>query len=431
MKVDRLLENLGTWLLALVLALIVWLIAITEEDPLQRGEFLPPVPIAVHGLSDSLQPLSDLTSETITPSIRAPRSAWQELEVDDFEAYIDMDGLDVGWHERPVRIEVDDPRVTVLNSGTNVVEFQLDTVITKTVPIHVEVADTAAFGYEWGDPIVSPVTATVTGPEALAEQVVVGEVTVYLRSADSQVERVQGITPQNDRNQFVSGLQIEPKLARVVVPITPWRGRKEVAIRPNWDGQPAVGYRLGAIDVDPSTIIVLGENDVLGQIPGFVETEPMEIEGATEAISEQLQLVLPEGVTAIGGDSVTVSASVIPIEGGATLKREPEVENLGLELKSSVALQSVDVILRGPLSQLEELSEEDVRVLLDLEGLLPGSHIVQPHVELPEGISLEGVLPETVEVTISSLVPPTPLVVSPLATPDRQVRPILPPTPEP
>jgi YbbR domain-containing protein len=202
-------------------------------------------------------------------------------------------------------------------------------------------------------------------------------------------------------------------------------------VRPNWDGQPAAGYRLGAIDVDPSTIIVLGENDVLGQIPGFVETEPMEIEGATEAISEQLQLVLPIGVTAIGGDSVNVSASVIPIEGGATLQREPEIENLGLDLKSSVALQTVDVILRGPLSQLEELSEDDVRVLLDLEGLLPGSHIVQPHVELPEGISLEGVLPETVEVTISSLVPPTPLVVSPLATPDATVSPILPPTPDP
>jgi len=273
-----------------------------------------------------------------------------------------------------------------------------------------------------------PVTVTVRGPESFVEQVAVAEATVYLRNAKSQVERVQALTPQNSRGQFVSGLDLEPALVRIVVPVNRWPDRKEVAVRPNWQGQPAAGYRLGAIEVEPSTVILLGENEVLNQIPGFVETEPLLLEGATEEMREQLKLRLPEGVTAIGGDTVSVKTSIVPIEGGATLQRKPQIENLGDNLKAEVALETVDVILRGPLTQLEDLSEDDVHVVLDLEGLLPGSHIIRPQVHMPQGISLEGVLPETVEVVITSLVPPT--VTSPLAPPSAtRERTILPPTP--
>jgi hypothetical protein len=42
-------------------------------------------------------------------------------------------------------------------------------------------------------------------------------------------------------------------------------------------------------------------------------------------------------------------------------------------------------------------------VFLDLSGLLPGTHVVTPRVVLPDGISAEGVLPETAEVVIVPL----------------------------
>ena len=47
-------------------------------------------------------------------------------------------------------------------------------------------------------------------------------------------------------------------------------------------------------------------------------------------------------------------------------------------------------------------------VILDLSGLLPGSHAVKPRVVLPPGIEEEGLLPETVEVVIVSTVTETP-----------------------
>jgi hypothetical protein len=72
-----------------------------------------------------------------------------------------------------------------------------------------------------------------------------------------------------------------------------------------------------------------------------------------------------------------------------------------------VSPEVADVILSGPLPELQNLDPEDVRVVLDLLGLRLGTHKLQPTVLLPEGSKLEikTIQPETIEVTIQ--IPPT------------------------
>jgi hypothetical protein len=97
-------------------------------------------------------------------------------------------------------------------------------------------------------------------------------------------------------------------------------------------------------------------------------------------------------------------------------------------MRITVSLEEVEVIVSGPLPRLELLGPEEVRVLLDLTGLLPGSHLVQPTVVVPEGIVEEDVIPEAIEVLIESLITPTATVTpEPVETPATPV----PPPPEP
>jgi YbbR domain-containing protein len=69
----------------------------------------------------------------------------------------------------------------------------------------------------------------------------------------------------------------------------------------------------------------------------------------------------------------------------------------------------VEVILNGPLPVLEQLKEEDVRVIVDLLGLNPGSHSVEPEVVVvpSDGITWS-VVPASVQVEIRALGTPTP-----------------------
>ncbi len=110
----RLIERLGTLALSIVLALIVWLIAINQQDPLVQGEYSERVPVTVRGLGQGLQPVQDLSKETVRVVLRAPRSSWDNLTLDDFIAYIDLTGLDQGVHDVDVHAEVVDPRVDIL-----------------------------------------------------------------------------------------------------------------------------------------------------------------------------------------------------------------------------------------------------------------------------------------------------------------------------
>jgi hypothetical protein len=77
----------------------------------------------------------------------------------------------------------------------------------------------------------------------------------------------------------------------------------------------------------------------------------------------------------------------------------------------------VDVILSGPVLELDALNPADVRVVVDVTGLEPGVYPLEPQVNLLSAlIRVEAVLPETLEVTIVSGPLPTPTITPP-ATP--------------
>ncbi|MCB0134449.1 MAG: hypothetical protein KDD75_05000, partial [Caldilineaceae bacterium] len=255
---------------------------------------------------------------------------------------------------------------------------------------------------DWQAPIITPVTVTVSGPESQVQQVTKARAEIYLRSAKSQVERTQTLVAVDGQNRPIDGVTVAPPgRVQVVVPVEQWPGRKEVAVRVKLSGPPADGYRLSAVRSEPSTVVLQGDPDTLSQVPGYIETEPLDLSDATADVRKRVALLLPQGVTA-DMDFVMATAGVSPIEGGITVSEPLIVRGLGAGLSADTALAEVDVILSGPMPLLESLNEDDVFTILDLTGLVQGTHSVEPTPLYPEGIRIEGVIPETVEVVIKT-----------------------------
>ena len=396
----RIIEQLGTLALSVLLGLIVWLIAINQEDPIVQDEFPERIPVSVRGLDENLQPLQDLSNESVRVVIQAPKSSWDDLEVSDFTAYLDLTGQDAGVHDVAVTVESKDPRVKILTESRPQLRVQLDRVTQKAVPVRVDVMDSTAFGYDWQAPVVMPITVTVSGPSTQVDQVSVANAQVYLRNAKNQVERTEVLSALDAQGQALSRVSVDPQRVRVVVPVEEWPGRKEVAVRVSLEGQPAAGYHLSSVRVNPSTVVLLGSADVLGAVPGFVETEPVSLTDATSEIQRRVSLIVPDNVTVLEGEAIDVTASIAPIEGGTTVRQEPVIQGVGPGLEASVGLDTIEVILSGPLPLLESLGADDVFVILDLTGLLAGVHTVTPRVVVPDQIRSEGVIPQQVEVVI-------------------------------
>ena len=405
--VNRLIGHLGTMLLAVILALIIWLIAVTQENPIIQEKYPTPIPLEVIGLADDLQLLENLNDKSVVVVVRAVQDVHNSLQVEDFRAYVDLTEFDIGTHSVEIKVAVDVPEVTITAISEPSLQLQLDRVISKTVPVRVEVLDGAAYGYSWREPITEPSEVTISGPATRVEQVVDVAASINLYNASTQIERLQVVSPRDREDKPVEHVQAVPSTVQIIVSITPWPGRKEIAICFNQEGQPDPDYRLSAVEFTPPAIVLLGDSALLNQIP-CVETEPLTLEGATSDVEQRLSLILPEGVTSLEWNSVSVVADIAPIEGGLTVKRHPILREVGEGLTARPALETVDVILSGPQPRLKTLTEEDVRVVLNLSGLLPGNHTIRPAVEVPDGIRQDGVLPETVEVIITGPSTPEP-----------------------
>jgi YbbR domain-containing protein len=402
-------DRLGTLVLSLFLALIIWLIATNQQNPLIQNPFSEPIPVSVRGLTGSTQPIQDLSEVQAEIIIRAPQRSWNTLNAGDFTAFIDLTDMEPGEHEVDVQVNGVNPQVDIVTIEPPVLRVQLDEVVSKELAIQPVVIDAPAESYIAQPPIVEPISVTVSGPKTLVTQVTSAKASISLNGAKSQVaEDNVPIELDDAQGNEVLIVVADPATAKIVVPIEQQAGRKEVAVRPNLTGEPPNGYRLSSVKVTPSTVVLEGDSATLAEVPGFVETAELSLSGATESIESRIELLLPEGVTTQEGATVSIEAAITPIQSGTTLEQKPVVQNLGPEMEASVALDTVEVILSGPQPLLESMEPDDMFVILDLADLLPGSHAVKPRVVLPPGIREEGLLPETVEVVIVSIEAETP-----------------------
>ncbi|MCX7669502.1 MAG: hypothetical protein N2439_05460, partial [Anaerolineae bacterium] len=111
-------------------------------------------------------------------------------------------------------------------------------------------------------------------------------------------------------------------------------------------------------------------------------------------------LRLPENVSALGTQSINVMVNIQPITGAQTVRRRPVIQGLAPGLTYTLSLDTVNVFLSGPVTKLDELKPDAAPVILDLTGLGPGVHVIEPKVPTPEGVRVEGLTPQTVEVMI-------------------------------
>ena len=98
-------NNLSSFLLALVLALTVWVLAVSAEDPIQVRTVAASIPVELIN-SPANQILINEVPQTARLTLRAPTSVWNELQTADISIWADLSGLGSGQHTVALQAEV-------------------------------------------------------------------------------------------------------------------------------------------------------------------------------------------------------------------------------------------------------------------------------------------------------------------------------------
>lgn len=404
-------SNFRTLLLALILALAVWISAVTSADP-DEIRTLSNIPLEVVGQAPALVNTHELPAE-VEVTLRAPRSVWERLTAQEnsVQAILDLSGLGSGEYTVNIQPRILVHPVQIVLYNPTAVTVQLEPIATRTLPIEPSLSGQTATGYQAGEVLLDPKQVTISGPESIVKQVDGARVLFNLAGTRESIDQFLGIQIVDARNSVVRGLSISPESARLTIPVTQQGGYRDVAVKVIVQGQVASGYRLENISVFPPVITVFSANpELVNNLPGVVETLPLDLQNARENIIARLTLDLPPEISIIGSQTVQVSVGISPIQTSQTLLNHPiNVIGLSEGLAAQVSPQAIDVIISGPLPVLDVLTLQDVIVNVDVSGLAPGTHQLPLKWEvLVSNVLVESILPSTVEVIIFIPGTPTP-----------------------
>lgn len=402
----RLLRLLPSLLTAFALALAVWISAVSSSDPLNERTYPNPLPIEIIGQDPGLVITSSIPP-SVTVVLSAPQSIWNQLTTEPglVRAFLDLSGLGAGTHTVPVSIQIAARPVRKIAQSPQTITVTLERLASQEFPIRVVTRGTPAVGYTADAPTLSQTLVTVSGPESQVSRVAEVQAILDISQATETINRTVNLIAVDVNDNPINGLTLLPDRVTIRQNISQRFGYRNVVVKVVVTGQVASGYRLTNISVFPPAVTVFSADpQIVSDLPGFIETEPLNIEGLKDDLDISLRLNLPEGISVVEDQTeVLVRVGIAAIESSLTLPNIP-VEITGLQpgLSAQISPETVTVIIAGPVALLDRLRASDVRAVVDLTSLSEGTYQIQPEVEiLISELRTESLLPENVEVIIS------------------------------
>jgi YbbR domain-containing protein len=432
-------------LLAIGLGFALWVFVSYTENPDRLIQFkgLPVVPEDLAPdlviVDQSGLPNSSLPPVTVTLRAAGERSAAPNSN--DIQAYVNLGGRGPGEWNIPVgaRVTIPGRKPDVAEIKPDFLSIRIEHVITRTVPLTVELTGNVPFSYEAQPARVllqgRPITTTlVHGPRSHVER-------VKLVRAAANIDRLTGnyssqlpLEAIGVDGEIVRGVTIEPELVNVEVPIVSSVGIKRVPVVPVVEGQPASGYVVSGLSVQPEFVRLAGGSGALEEVES-ISTETLNIEGASQTLSHTVRLREPAFTPLLSGEptTATITVRIAPIERPFQVKLPAAVQvaDVGPGLSMSVSPTIVQVTLSGAAAQLAAIDPAALVGLVSMRGRDAGTYTVEPEFRLPPGITQVGEPPK-VTVTLRLLPSPTPRPTpTPEVTPQPSTAPTLAPTTEP
>ena len=224
--------------------------------------------------------------------------------------------------------------------------------------------------------------------------------TVDISSRITTTTETFGTLIIDDEGNEVRGVTKEPNLVDITIPVFRTVALPIELITAN---ELPPNYAITNINITPSTIRVKGNNDIVNIQK--IDTVEVDINSLLDKSALEVELNLPEGVDLLNPDEkVTIIYNIeetiskeftIPVS-------QLNIMNLDnrLEIDENDLGQLVKITFTGYKSVLDELDNEDLNISIDLEDASEGIYTAEILVEEIQGITLEAINPQSLNLNI-------------------------------
>lgn len=377
-------HNVWLKLLSLLLAILMWNYVITIDTSITRAKTLTGLTGYVTGLTSLnanrlalLEDPSDLLTD-IAVTVEAPQSYYSRVSPDNVQVTLDLSSVrTAGTQEVPLRAVSTFGRVTAIVPETTTLTFEaLDS---RSVPINSVVSGDLRDDYWYSITRLNPSYLTVSGAGSVVRNI--GSATVYMDVTDHFSPYTQALpftlTDTSGEEVGQEMLNLSSSSVSVSVDIYPC---KELPVSTDLakviTGQPAEGYVVQSVTMQPETVTVAADREVLDGLTELM-IEQVSVDGASQSFTKRAAIASLDGVKNLSLGQVYVNVTITEASiSGRIDKVSVLMSGKGEGL--SVEYDSMPVYVTGPRSTVEQLQQDGVFMSLDLTGLGPGTHEIEP-----------------------------------------------------
>lgn len=421
---------------ALVMAVMLWLIAVNIEDPVLAEDYS--VPLQIIGMDalnqNDLVLLNEdaLKGASIKIRVRATRKVLTtRLSKSNISAYIDMRNFTVVspdkiGKELPIQIGVDIPQtleaeteiLMLTPSNMNII---LDYYETKEVPVNIIISKKPAQGYVAGEAALEPSVINVSGAKSILDSIGTINVEASLDGATEDYhDLLKPVVTDGNDNDITNKVRLSSPEVSAHIPIYK-QGRIPVK-KPEIIGYASSGYTITNVKVDPEYIDVVGKTEEMEAIKEIV-IDPVSISGAS---SDQVftrdvrDFLRSTNLNVKNGTPHEVTVTVI-LEREVTKALTVETSTLAVigDRHNAKFDASVSVELKGVEKVMASIDDNSLSGSVNIENLEPGTHNVDVEFILPEGVAIIGETPK-IKVIIGEEESPTQTNAPPTETPSEE-----------
>lgn len=404
-------NNLGYKLLSLLLAILLWNYVVTTNTSITRSKTVYNLTGTVSGQSTLMTNKLALTESPedvlsgISVTVEAPQADYSKVSADNIQVTLDLSNVrNTGTQEVPLRAYTTYGRVRTISPQSLTLQFEnLDS---RNVAVN-SVITGEDEGYWYNVSRSNPAVLTVSGAASVVQSIASARVTANVDGMYSStitalpyqlLDSSGNEIPQDMLNCSTSSISLN-------LDIYPCR---DIPISADYEsfvtGTPAEGYTLEAVNIQPESIQVAAEQELLDSLTELF-IEPVSIDGATKSFSVKSTVTQLSDFKNVSSEQVYVNIDIAEetIEGYVD---DVKVIFHGKADDLIASYEKLGVYATGPRSAVEALQAEGMTVNVDVTGLEEGYYLLSPTIDMEQypGFTM---LSEAAAVTLTSMNTPT------------------------